>query len=325
MASFGMDEVEDLVDPITVPDDMGPELTDILPQGYLSVSAAKMHLKCPHSWQLKYIDKKPQLTPARMFQGVVVHKAADVVLTAKLETGVVPPVELATDTFASEFEAKKGRVDDWEGQTEGQVKDTGIECAKVYWRDAAQAATPVAVEKTFATVIKTRDGKVRLPVLGRIDSVQVQVCSEAEYQDIRAKVVAGARKVAGAKKGKADRATEMPTVSRPLRLHDLKVVTDKWSEGALKNDLQFLLYAGAEHVPDVQVDQVVKGRAKVPRPRYEALSDVLTDADVQHGVAVLEGVALSIASGRFPMTDPSNWWCSASFCSVWRFCRGAQS
>ncbi len=325
MASFGMEEVEDLLDPITVPHEMELELTDILPQGYLSVSAGKMHLKCPHSWELKYIDKVPQVTPARLFQGVTVHKAADVVLTAKLETGVLPPVELATDTFATEFEAKKGRVGDWEGLSEAQVKDTGIECAKVYWRDAAHEATPVAVEKTFSKIVKTRDGKVRLPVLGRIDSVQVQVRSEAEYQEIRAKVAADARKVARTnKKGKFD-ATEMPKVSRPLRLHDLKVVTDKWSEGDIKNDLQFMLYAGVEHVADIQVDQVVKGRAKVPRPRYEALSEVLTDADVQHGVAVLEGVALSIAAGRFPMTDPSNWWCSEKWCSVWRYCRGAQS
>ncbi len=325
MASFGMDEVEDLFDPIAVPGELGPELTDILPHGYLSVSAAKMFLKCPRSWQLKYLEGKPQVTPGRLFQGVTVHKAVERVLEAKLQTGVLPPVELATDTFATEFEANKGRVGDWEGETEERVKDTGIECARLYWREAAPAATPVAVEKAFATVIRTADGKVRLPVLGRIDSVQVQVRSEAEYQGIRAKVVADTEKVATPKKGKADRATELPRVSRPLRIHDLKVVTDKWGEGDIKSDLQFMLYAGAEGVPDVQVDQLVKGRAKVPRLRYEALAEVLTDAEVQHGVAVLEGVALSIASGRFPMTDPSNWWCSAGFCGVWRFCSRSRS
>ncbi len=318
MSNAGMDEIDDLFDPIAVPEDMEPGMTDILPRGYLSVSQVKMFLKCPLSWKLRYIDGLAMGTPARLFQGVKVHKAVEAVLEAKLRTGVLPPLELATDTFVTEFDQDKQRVDDWEGATEGSVKDTGITCTKVYYQEAAAQATPVAVEKTFATVITTADGKIRLPVLGRIDSVQVQTGTEQEYQDIREQVVAESQKY------EDETATEMPKVSKPLRLHDLKVVTDKWGEGDIKNDLQFMLYAGAEHVPDIQVDQLVKGRAKVPRPRYEALAEVLTNAEVQHGVAVIEGVARSIATAHFPPTDPSNWWCSEKWCSMWRHCRGKQ-
>ncbi len=312
-----VDGVEDIFDPIRVPAEIEPELSDILPRGYLSVSQIKTVLKCPRQWELLYLENVPRGTSARLFQGVAVHKAVETVLSVRLQTGKLPPVALATDTFADTFEADKNKVNDWEGQTEGQVKDLGVNCAKIYMQEAAAAATPVAVEQTFTKVIKSADGKIRLPVLGRIDSIQVQSLNEQNYQDIREKVVAA--QDPNVKEGAA---TALPKASKPLRVHDLKVVTNKWGEGKIKNDLQFLLYAGATGVPDIQVDQLVKGKAKIPRPHYEVLTEVITNKDVQHGVAVIEGVARTIALGNFPMTDPSNWWCSAQWCGVWKFCRG---
>jgi hypothetical protein len=125
-----------------------------------------------------------------------------------------------------------------------------------------------------------------------------------------------------AQQAKRVRLPVLPAISKPLRVHDCKVVTDKWNEADLKNDLQFAIYSGIEHIPDVQVDELVKGRAKVPRPRYEALRGVMTAVDVQHAERVAAGVARSIAMGHFPPTDPGNWWCSERWCSMWGHCRG---
>lgn len=303
----GMEEIDEILDPsVEVPPDVEPELVDMLPKGYLSPSQVAMFLKCPRSWQLAYVDNKPRRTVARMFQGIFVHNGIETVLKERLDNGKLPPLEMATDAFSDAFEKSKQFIDDWEEETEGSVKDTGVKCTKAYYDEAAVDASPIAVEKTFSVVIRSADGKIRLPILGRIDSIQVQTHTEAEYQDVRSKVASG---------------DESP-ILKPKRVHDLKVTTDKWSQSDLDNDLQFAIYAGVEHIPDVQVDQVVKGRAKVPRPRYEKLTGIMTARTVDHAVKVVEGVAKSIGLGHFPMTDPSNWWCSSKWCSMWAHCRG---
>jgi hypothetical protein len=263
-------------------------------------------------------------TVARMFQGIQIHRAVERVLESVLFTGDVPPQALATDTFSDEFEKQKNLIEDWEGEDPGQFKDIGVECTRVFHQNAVPNAMPLVVEKTFSVVIEADlpNNSMALPVLGRIDSLQVQALNMKEYQDIRQKVAPfiQEQKTAGVATVKLPTGTE--AVKKPLRIHDLKVVTDKWSEADLENDLQFMLYAGVEHIPDVQVDQLVKGRAKVPRPRYEVLTGVINNGAVRHGLRVAQDVAKSIATGHFPLTDPGNWWCSERWCSMWRHCRG---
>lgn len=316
------DEIENILNPaIPIPPDMEPELQDILPRGYLSVSQVTTVLKCAYSWYLRYVEGKKSRNSIRPFQGIQVHKAVEKVLEARLYKGELPPLEMATDAFSTEFDKQAPMIDDWEGQDKGLAKDTGVLCTKVFYQEAAVKATPVLVEKTFHTVVRTADGKVSLPILGRIDNIQVQSLNEKEYQDIRAGAVANIE----AQRAKNPRAVlKTPPLSKPARLHDLKVVTDKWSETDLVNDLQFAIYAGVEHIPDVQVDMLVKGRAKVPRPRYEQLTGVMTNAQVQYAVRVVEDVARTIGLGHFSRTNPDNWWCSEKFCSMWAHCRGAK-
>lgn len=319
MAKPGFEEIEGILDPLVpIPAEVEPELNEILPRGYLSVSQITTLLKCPYQWYLKYVEDKPQRTSARPFQGIQVHRAVEHALRHKLRTGEPLPMQDAFDVFATAFEEQKPLIQDWEDQDPGLVKDTGIECVKHYCREAEPKATPVAVEKTFNILLTTPDGKAKLPVLGRIDNIQVQAHTEKEYQDIREKVAAELPPV-----GQEDKDSEkLPNVKKPLRVHDLKVVTDKWSEADLENDIQFAMYAGVTHIPDVQVDQLVKGRAKVPRPRYEQLVGVMTNKQAQHALKVAEGVAKTIALGHFPLTDPGAWWCSQKWCSMWEHCRG---
>jgi len=308
--SDGTEEFDELPGfEVVVPPEVEPDLVDVLPRGYLSPSQISMFLKCAYQWKLVYVDNKPRKTSARMYQGVFVHSGVEAVLRERLASGKLPPLEMATDTFSSAFDESKGLIDDWEGSEEGFVKDTGIKCAKAYYDEAAKDATPIAVEKTTVTVIRSEDGKIKLPILGRIDSIQVQSHTEQEYQDIRESVVSNIETPAAAK------------ITKPKRINDLKVVTNKWPEGKLANDL-FTIYAGSEHIPDVQVDQIVKGRAAVPRVRYERLTGVVTPQMVKHAENVALDVAKSIAMGNFPRTDPSNWNCSEKWCGMWEHCRG---
>lgn len=302
----GMEDVEALIDPdIVIPADIEPEMKDLLPRGYLSVSQASTFIKCPRQWALLYVEQKARRTSARMLQGVFVHTAAETILKEILLTGKLPPLALAMDTFSDEYEANKHLIDDWEGVQPGLVKDTGVACAKIFHQNAGPSSTPVAVETEFHVVIRSEDGKVRLPILGRIDSKQVQAHTDAEYQQIREDLAAG-----------------RPS-RKPLRIHDLKVSADKKNESDIENSLQFATYAHVEGIPDVQIDNLVKGRAKVPRPHYEKITGVITPRQTKHAMRVLEGAARSISLGHFPPTDPDNWWCSDKWCPVWGHCRGA--
>jgi len=319
MATPGMEEVEEILDPaIDVPAEFELELTDLLPRKYLSVSQMTTFLKCPQQWYLRYIEQKSSKPSARMFQGIQVHSAVEAILSAKLATGTLPPVALGYDTYSTAFDEHKPLIEDWEGEDPGKVKDVGIECTKQFYQEAAPTAMPVMVEKAFHTVIRSNDGKISLPVLGRIDSIQVQALNDDDYQGMRETAVADVK----AQTDKGSTVPDLPKVKKPLRIHDLKVVTDKWGGDDLNNDLQFHLYAGVEHIPDVQVDMLVKGRAKVPRPRYEVMNGVISPQMVKHAVRVTEGVAKSIGMGHFPPTDPSNWWCGEKWCSMWFHCRG---
>lgn len=319
MATPGMEEIEDILDPpFVVPEEFELEMVDILPRGYLSVSQMSTFLKCPYSWYLKYIEGMRGRPSARMFQGIQVHAAVEQLHSVQFWEGKLPSLDFATDVFATAFEAQKPLIEDWEGEAESSVKDTGVKCTETYYQEAAAKAMPISVEKTFHTIIKSEDGKIKLPVFGRIDSLQVQALNDKEYQGIREMVADDLKKQQREKK----KLHTIPKIAKPLRINDLKVVTDKWTENDLKNDLQFAIYAGVEHIPDVQVDQVVKGRAKTPRPRYEVLNDVITPKQVIHATRVAMGVAEGIAKQSFPMTDPGNWWCSEKWCGVWFHCRG---
>lgn len=307
-----IDDIEALLDPaVEVPPDVEPQLADYLPRGYLSPSQVTGFLNCAHSWYLQYIERKPRKSSARMFQGTFVHTGVEAVLRERLLTGTLPSVDHATDAFSDTFEENKGLIQDWEGAEQGSVKDVGVACTKAYYEEAALDATPLAIEKTATAIITSADGKTRVPVLGRIDSIQVQSHTEQEYQDIRSKVVGG---------------LDLHQVLKPLRIHDLKIVTDKWNANDLANDLQFATYAGVEHIPDVQVDMVVKGRAKVPRPRYEKLTAVITPRQILHVQEIIERVgwqiAGSLSTGKFTMAAPDAWCCSEKWCSVWQHCRG---
>jgi hypothetical protein len=305
MSNTGIEELDAVLDPeMEIPEDFEPDLVDFLPRGYLSISQATRFLKCPRQWALIYVEGKPQRTSIRMFNGIFTHAAAEKVLTKRMETGEVPPLSLATDEFSDVFEKNKALIVDWEGQDPGQAKDTGIRCTTTFHQKVAPTSTPIAVEREFRITVKTADSKVRLPIMGRIDSVQAQVLSDDDYQRIRENL---------------NRGKEVKVLQR---LHDLKVSTDRWSKSDIESDLQFAVYAHAEQTPDVRVDNISTGRGKVPNPKFEPIDALISRKQTEHSLEVLKGVAQGIASGVFPMTDPSNWHCSEKWCSVWRFCRG---
>lgn len=286
---------------LQLPDDVDP--TDLLPRGYLSIGQSGAFLKCPYRYFLQYIEGRPTKKAARMFQGTSVHYGAEHVLTVKMQTGKLPKYQDALDAFSTGFEAEKDTVEDWEGDDPGKVKDLGAKLMGVFYKEVAPQIAPLAVEKQFCKVVKSRDSKVHLPVLGRIDTIDALLDRPEEFDP--------------------SAAAHLPSHLR--RIRDLKIVTNKFPEGKVINSLQFVAYAAVEGIPNVRADQLVKGRAQVPRPRYEQQDAVITSVETNHAFEVLQGVATSISLGHFPKTDPGNWWCSEKWCGVWQHCRGKNS
>lgn len=293
--------LEELLD--EVPEDIvqEQELADFLPRGFLSVSAANLFLQCPRKYYLKYIEKKPTKIGLRMFEGVNIHEAAEKTLESKRQTGVTPKVDLALDAFSDAFEKSKEIIEDWDGVDPGQAKDNGIKITKVHHAKVAPVLVPVKVEKSFS--VKIGVGEEAFPLVGRIDAITAKVDKTEGYDPEIVK--------------------KIPRIDQQVR--DLKICADKWSENDLKNDLQFAVYASVEQIPDVAVDQLVKGRGKLPNPRYEYQSYVVTRRDSEHAIDIMKGVAKSIALGHFPMCAPDQWHCSEKWCDMWKYCRGKKT
>lgn len=298
----GLDELDAALDPISdeALEKLSPKMSELLPRGYLSVSQANLFIGCPQAWYLRYVERKPSKGVLRMFEGKNVHAAAEKVANDKMQTGKVPPLDVALDAFSDAFEQSKPLIEDWEERDPGQTKDLGAELTRLYHAEIAPQIAPVGVEQDFTVQIPVPGTNETIPVYGVIDLNEVQLDRPALEYDPEA-----------VKQSKL-----------PRRIRDLKVCTDKWGPNDLPNDLQFMTYAHAMGTPDVTVDQLVKGRAKVPKPRYETASHVMTPRETGHGLAVLAGVAKSIALGHFPMTGPDNWRCTEKWCSMWQYCRG---
>lgn len=104
----------------------------------------------------------------------------------------------------------------------------------------------------------------------------------------------------------------------PKEVLDYKVVKKAKSENEVKDSIQLGLYARATRKPTVGFVSLTK--TKVPAAK---MTTHRVTNDLKHSLPpIFEGATKAIGAGNFPMTDPSNWWCSDRFCGFWRFCRG---
>lgn len=99
---------------------------------------------------------------------------------------------------------------------------------------------------------------------------------------------------------------------------DHKVVKKSKSQSDVDNDLQLTLYAKATGIPNVAFESFTKGT----KPVVKVVEGYRDKADIEWSGRVIDLVADGISKGNFIPTDPSNWACSAKWCSFWEVCRG---
>lgn len=99
---------------------------------------------------------------------------------------------------------------------------------------------------------------------------------------------------------------------------DLKVVEKSKTEADARDSIQLAMYAIVENNPKVRFDSVVKNKTpKLNQVRYS-----YTPGELQYFTDLIGEVALNISQGNFPKTSPSNWMCTAKWCSFFAQCRG---
>jgi hypothetical protein len=296
--------LEELLDPVPEESEITEVTTlkDFLPRGYLSVSQVNTYLGCPRQYYLRYIEKKPTKTSLRMLDGTFIHKGVEVTLEEKRRTGKNPQLELTLDTYSDTFNSSKQLINDWEETSEDKAKNNGIALCKTWHKHALPENAPIDVERAFVHIIGNDEDK--FPLVGRIDSIG-WVLADPKTQYDHTKI------------------GNVPTIQR--KVQDLKVVGMRWSDKDLENDLQFAMYSYVTEIQNLEVNMVIKSKAKTqPLPKYESKSAVVSQANIRHGLNVIQDVAKSIASGNFPRCSPDNFLCSEKWCGVWEYCRGAK-
>ena len=99
---------------------------------------------------------------------------------------------------------------------------------------------------------------------------------------------------------------------------DYKTLARAKNQYDTNQDLQLTLYAYAAKKMKVGFIQFLK----TANPQVGVIESSRTLAQMEWALKVVKEVVLSIRAGAFPMTQPTNWWCSSRFCGYWKLCRG---
>lgn len=99
---------------------------------------------------------------------------------------------------------------------------------------------------------------------------------------------------------------------------DYKTSSKAWTQNDADNDFQMSLYAwGLNKKRVVIVNLIKKGN-----PQVTIIKSRRTSLHKMWALRVARDQASAIKSGQFPVTNPTNWWCSPKWCGYYARCRG---
>lgn len=157
--------------------------TDKIMDGlHISVSQIRTYLRCPRSYQLRYVlGTRPAFKPVAFAFGTSFHAAAARLYVAAKEDGAPPPLRLVTDTFrdAWERELEDGvplQADDDEPNDRAALVDKGVEMIGLFHEHAVKSldgADVEAVEQPFSIPLFDPDSGVKMEekLVGTLDLV----------------------------------------------------------------------------------------------------------------------------------------------------------
>ena len=99
---------------------------------------------------------------------------------------------------------------------------------------------------------------------------------------------------------------------------DYKTTTRKRSQNDVDNDLQLTLYSFAAKKKKVGIIEF----RKTANPEVGIIESERTVRQTLWALEIAASVVKAVRNKSFPMTNPTNWWCSPKWCGYWSRCRG---
>lgn len=259
-------------------------------QLWLSASQIGMFLRCARQWAFRYIEKIIVPPSGAMKQGNAFHRMAEKNYAQKMGSRVDLNERDLTEFFAFEFEEqmKAEEVILQENETEGGLKDQGVQLTRVFRSGIAPKVQPVAVEGNFKVPIGKGDAQVMLN--GYIDVIDEQ----GRIRDTKAMT--------------PQRVPNQFDLSRDLQL----------STYALARKLEDVDSLPTEEKPAlVMLDVAVK----LVHPEARILPTARSIEGLRLHANTIGNVAKAIRADAFPR-NPTGWWCSPKWCGYWDRCMG---
>jgi len=255
-------------------------------------SGIGMYTRCPEQFRRRYLCGERIKPGVALITGSSVHKAAEVDLTRKMETGKLCDVEevkdaardYLSDAFDSEdYEIREDElVDDSEKKTKGVIIDTAIDLAELHHKELAPLVTPIAVERPWVVDIKGYP----YALAGQID------------------VDEGSNII--------DWKTSAKTPNQAVADQSGQITMYCMAHWALGQD---------KIVPTAQLGFIVK----LKTPKSLILSTTRTVEDFQPILRCVERVCDAVDKEVFPFAacmSPRPWWCSPKCCGYYNTCEG---
>jgi len=254
------------------------------PRGYLSISQVNMFIRCGLQYEMRYIKDMISPPGVTLVEGSSIHKALEVGLREKMDTGKVAPASVMEDAWYGAWKEKKKEVEDWGEEGETQIASAIEKRGPVFINDYRNInmplINPVGVEQRFWTTI----GKHNIPALGYID-----LLDEDKPGQLNGRVVV-----------------------------DHKVVKSSKSQGETDSDPQLTLYSKVSQTNRVRFDCFVKTKT----PKIKTIESTRTKKDYLWLSQIFDRVGEAINLGVFLPADPTGWGCTPKFCGYYRVCRG---
>ena len=259
-------------------------------QLWLSASQIAMFLRCARQWAFRYIEGLKVPPSGAMKQGNVFHRMAEKNYAQKMMTRADLKENDLTEFFAAEFEEqmKAEEVRLQEGETEGGLKDQGVQLTRVFRAGIAPKVMPVAVEGNFKVPLGKGEAAVMLN--GYIDVIDEQ----GRIRDTKAMT--------------PQRVPNEFELSRDLQLSTYALARKLEDVGALPTE-------------EKPVSMTLDVAVKLVRPEARILPTARSIEGLRLHANTIGNVAKAIRADAFPR-NPTGWWCTPKWCGYWDRCMG---
>lgn len=198
-----------------------------------------------------------------------------------------------TDFFVAKLRENTGKALETgplAGEPDPDVERDGVKVLPVYERDYDPICTPVSVQKE---VSKSYPAEIDQP--GYLEKAEVRLVGHIDLK----------------------RKTAVSTITA-----DHKFTTKSPSQMNAAVSLQLQSYDELDGDDTHAVELVLLRRLK--EPKVETTQSFVTKEQRSAVVQTLKNAWWAVSRRFFPMTEPSNWWCSKSWCGYYQICRGRE-